>query len=760
MSLINIEKTIALDVYDHNTTPSVIKTIQMDTGTRTVFAMIQNSGQAYDIGQNATVSLTVLRPDKTKVQITGQTFSYTGYGSDATAYGARADLSDIALAAKGNLKAQFKITSGAQELRTEIFTINNGEALDAGDGDWAGDLDGHNLDEMAQDIEDVKAAVSEMESDVSDLKEGLSELESSVATPITEKLTYTPIQRKLLTSLGVTDIASDLYYVSSSIAVTAGETLTITGSANYYNYLWCFFDSSDTIVEYEGAGGSGSVIVQRTKTVTVPNNAVSVRVAYISPRSGAVQRQIGIENNLLGRVEAIEKQMPASDGKVKLTKTGNSLAVTDITTGAYLTADTAGSQNGTLNFEKYWNSLGQAIKDASDDICPIYYDQSHRCGNHGNYVVYQVLSANHGLTESDIGKAYTSANGISYVLVKVPDANTLWFVNDTANIVSGTPIFNVTVPESPMSGDSVVSFTTATRSQLVPSVNHIVQAIDVDGVPVSTDGEYEGDEVTIFEAYNSINTYAMLAVLKANIGNNTNVSYYAENLSADLVYATTYSIGAGLKMVVSSKIVILREAVNLTSWGVVQSQQIGHRLYVPYSTDTGVVTTTGIKTYTSAEWADADFPPSKMYQFHTTDDSKGFLVAYNLDYANGIPATRKPLILSSAVTQSTAYKLYPYILSINTDNHLAVGTELSGVALRQLIPLNDTLVSTYDFGGNGYAEIDHLTEGEAIVTISAKYNGKRVEVLHKSSGIAILATTISGSQLAIYGKGSLSLKLV
>ena len=179
MSLINIEKTITLDVYDHDTTPSVIKTIQLDTGTRTVFAMIQNSRQDYDIGQNATVSLTVLRPDKTKVQITGQPYiSHTG--TDGTMYGAKADLSDVALAVKGNLKAQFKITSGEQELRTEIFAINNGEALDAGDGDWAGDLDGHNLDEMAEDIEDAKAAVSEMETDVSELKSGFTELDGRV----------------------------------------------------------------------------------------------------------------------------------------------------------------------------------------------------------------------------------------------------------------------------------------------------------------------------------------------------------------------------------------------------------------------------------------------------------------------------------------------------------------------------------------------------------------------------------------------------
>lgn len=179
MSLTNIEKTIELDVYDHDTTPSVIKTIQMDTGTRTVFAVIQNSRQDYDIGQNATVSLTVLRPDKTKVQVTGQTFvCYTG--TDGTMYGAKAELSDVALAVKGNLKAQFKITSGEQELRTEIFTISNGEALDADDGDWAGDLDGHNLDEMAESIETLQTDMTTVNNDVSELKEDIRQGETFV----------------------------------------------------------------------------------------------------------------------------------------------------------------------------------------------------------------------------------------------------------------------------------------------------------------------------------------------------------------------------------------------------------------------------------------------------------------------------------------------------------------------------------------------------------------------------------------------------
>lgn len=177
MSLVNIRPAITLDIYDHNLTPSTIKAIALDSGTRFVAAMIRDRGEIYDIGQDAAVVLTVVRPDKTKVQITGQTYSLTETTRDdvtITYYGASAELTQLALAIKGNLRAQFKITSGTQELRTEIFTINNGEALDTSDGEWAGDLDGHNLDEMAEQIEDLSSDVSEIQEDLGNVKSGLS----------------------------------------------------------------------------------------------------------------------------------------------------------------------------------------------------------------------------------------------------------------------------------------------------------------------------------------------------------------------------------------------------------------------------------------------------------------------------------------------------------------------------------------------------------------------------------------------------------
>ena len=75
MALTNIETNIILDLYDHDLTPTKIKAIALDNSTRCVAAVVRNRGGMYDIGQTAGVTLTVVRPDKTKVQNTGETYA-------------------------------------------------------------------------------------------------------------------------------------------------------------------------------------------------------------------------------------------------------------------------------------------------------------------------------------------------------------------------------------------------------------------------------------------------------------------------------------------------------------------------------------------------------------------------------------------------------------------------------------------------------------------------------------------------------------
>ena len=163
MALTNLQANLTLDVYNHDGTRPSIKAIALDDNTRYVLANIRNRGEIYDIGSEAAVQLIVIRPDKVGVQVTGQSYQIVvGVVDDTpvTAYGAYAELDQPAIAIAGKLLGQFKITSGEQVLRTEIFNINNGVALDAETSEWAGEYQGYNLDELVETVNEVSEAAN------------------------------------------------------------------------------------------------------------------------------------------------------------------------------------------------------------------------------------------------------------------------------------------------------------------------------------------------------------------------------------------------------------------------------------------------------------------------------------------------------------------------------------------------------------------------------------------------------------------------
>ena len=161
MALTNLQANVSLDLYDHDSAKPVIKAIALDNDTRYVLANITYRGARYDIGSSPSVQLNVIRPDKVGVQVIGQPQEIViGVEDDTpvTVYGAYAELDQAALAISGTLLGQFKITSGDQILRTQIFQILNGEALDS--DTWAGDYDGYNLDDLVETVNEVSEAAN------------------------------------------------------------------------------------------------------------------------------------------------------------------------------------------------------------------------------------------------------------------------------------------------------------------------------------------------------------------------------------------------------------------------------------------------------------------------------------------------------------------------------------------------------------------------------------------------------------------------
>lgn len=266
MALQNVEANITLDLYNHDTTPATVKAIQLDSQTRYVAAMLQNVGMQYDVDSGATVQLIVVRPDNVGVQITGETFEYGDEG--AQFLGPYAELTQVALAVSGKMRGQFKITSGTQILRTEIFAINNGVALDASTDEWADEYDGHNLDELVADVAEAVEKVGDLETDVAQIKEDLSDIEigyesgsgKTVIQANVTKLEDLPVHKVYYFGAGVTSsqitdapeygvaaiVRTDSYKVDNNvngavqwfIVANGGNRVFIRGCINYTWSAW------------------------------------------------------------------------------------------------------------------------------------------------------------------------------------------------------------------------------------------------------------------------------------------------------------------------------------------------------------------------------------------------------------------------------------------------------------------------------------------------------------------------------------------
>ena len=230
MALTTIETNIILDVYDHDGTRPSMKSIALDDNTRYVFARLTYQGATYDIGSTATVKLVIIRPDKVGAQVAGEAKEIQMGQEDesiVTIYGAYAELDQPAIAVSGTLLGQFIITSGDQILRSQIFSINNGEALDA--DEWAGQYDGYNLDELVEKVDNAVEKVDGMETDVSDLKSGIggigvANIEGDGTTDVTDAIL------SVLEDSGICTLGEGTYVVDG-LVMPNGTTLQGVGDA-------------------------------------------------------------------------------------------------------------------------------------------------------------------------------------------------------------------------------------------------------------------------------------------------------------------------------------------------------------------------------------------------------------------------------------------------------------------------------------------------------------------------------------------------
>ena len=498
--------------------------------------------------------------------------------------------------------------------------------------------------------------------------------------------------------------------------------------------------------------------LDQTKRISVDEAKVNVR------QESRIQKQI---NAVTADIEDLQSQIShisSGSGGVKLVLSGNGFSVSSIFNGAELTITGNVTQtdveNPCFDLQAY---SGSFVKNADDDICPINYGSSYRCAGHGNYVAFNLTATAHGLSESDIGKTYTLDN-VTWLLMKVPDVNHVWVVSVPA---SQTGSFNTSIASSgTLVGTSGnIAFTAKEQTQIRPQNINRKYLILADGKEITQDGTYYCEKLDLTETYQSSNTYEMVQYLIANVGSNTNSSYYNNSIPGEVQYDVTYSFYGNGSCCVSHKDTILRDGIVFSFDGLTQVQRYGTHpsAYVPF-TDIGYPyeLPESDLNLSKSHWNDANFPPYKYYEFDPIT-GLGFGVAYDITFGMGIPEIRKGIITTSdgaGFYHYPGWKMYPKFY--NKGATLTKGTVIAGNVCRIPVKKIGNYVA-YWWKTNSATFVEIETFGECMVEVELPSDavGKNATLVKASETIPFDDTVIASTFMTVYasGVGSATIKL-
>lgn len=459
-------------------------------------------------------------------------------------------------------------------------------------------------------------------------------------------------------------------------------------------------------------------------------------------------------------LEATVESLVPSGADITFVLDGNSFQIKTKFNGNDTTLTGSVTQNDVDNpcfdFSAY---SGGFIKISDDDICPLNYNGSYRCAGHGNYVALNLTATAHGKTVADVGKVYTLDN-VSWVLMKVPDADHVWVVSEPN--ASSTRPFVTTIAASGTlvnAGGNIV-YTVATLTQIRPQNIKRHYSMFVDDRKITANGTYTGKKIVLTEGYQSLDCVAMVAYLKANVGDNTNSSYYDDTIGGEVQYDVSYTFYGNSACVISQDITILRTYIDMSFDGITQAQKYTDYAYVPF-TSVSYPTTLSSSTLTlsSDTWDDSNFPPYKYYEFDTSTGI-GFVVGYDISYGMGLPANRKTNISNAGNFNGSSHKMYPNFYG--KGSVVPVGGKISGTAFRMPVKKSGNVCAYYWRRGDAiFVEIETFGEVYANITIPDDAVGKETKIIKKSDSVKFEDGYIANNILNVYanGVGSATIKI-
>jgi len=432
-----------------------------------------------------------------------------------------------------------------------------------------------------------------------------------------------------------------------------------------------------------------------------------------------------------------------------------------------------------------------------DDGPPMKYNNTFIGGFHGASIVKSVTATAHGKAVGDIGSQWTSPGGVNFWLIAIPDANTLWFLSGNTSGNADRWTFNTTLAASGTMtyvtggvNTSNISYSAQATAQLRPCLQDYSRAVKLNGTtPISVDGVYDCNHVTIVESYGIASPVSALAYVIAGRPWATAPALNHTSIDTQVLCEYTYDIhdnGSTSVLGRFENLTTLNLNTNTGYAGFVQAGPINWvvpagaeslNLYAPRVN--GIVG--GVKTwnfeageaingtfealeFTSACWKEPTNPPNRTSLFVKTTAtgvrSRGFALGYSL--LSGAGASLSSYI-NNFLSISAARKQYPKVVTDqalgSTAGILPANTVVTATAYRIMYNLAATPEMTTNavrlYEGGAEVMLDfHQNVTAYAVPVPAKLNGKTVTIVDGNGNLTLDSAVVTAGAITVSVTGS------
>ncbi|HRA92239.1 MAG TPA: hypothetical protein PLR79_08745, partial [Acinetobacter sp.] len=313
-------------------------------------------------------------------------------------------------------------------------------------------------------------------------------------------------------------------------------------------------------------------------------------------------------------------------------------------------------------------SSGSLIATQGDDATPLFYNNTYIGANHGAFVVHKVVKSAHGKVYADVGSKWSDGTR-NYTLVRIVDANTLWFVSDNTGTASAWVFYTTLIPTGTnlthVSGATntatIASITSDALDQLLKALNNHSKKIVANGFSeLTTAGVYKVENVEIIDSYDIMNVPALLSYLQGHVGTTTEQKFDVNTIASDIRVSVTYGYALNGSINVSTQIQA-KQAVKWGWAGLMQALPLNYAsknllLYVPkvnpitvgsnvwdLKNVADVTSTTDVIWLNKSSWSDSIIAPDRMVSIVKNGANREFGQVLGHSFNRGItkPAIRK-----------------------------------------------------------------------------------------------------------------------